>query len=100
VLPDPLRGGLARPERVRAQCAQPGKSGCRSLPFESIREIGLVGSSSVSVPGQVDWRSRALPPDFQPTGNWRSWSARRKDLFKRHAGEALVEVGYASDLDW
>jgi protein-tyrosine sulfotransferase len=84
---------------VRSICGRMGLDADR-YPFESIGEIGLIGSSSVSVPGRVDWRRRALPQDFAPTGHWQTWPSRRKDLFKRDAGEALIEAGYASDLDW
>ena len=34
-------------------------------------------------------------------GDWRThFTDRTKDLFKRHAGQALIDFGYESDLDW
>jgi protein-tyrosine sulfotransferase len=84
---------------VRATCRKVGLD-VEAYPFDSMEEVGVIGSSSVSDPGQVDWRHRDRPQDFRPTGHWQAWPARRKDRFKRYAGDALVEAGYADDLDW
>lgn len=69
-------------------------------PFEKIETISLHGSSAVPVQGTVDWDPIKKPQDFNPTGRWKTWSAGKKRTFKRIAGQALMDLGYCSDLNW
>jgi hypothetical protein len=98
---------LIRFEDVVADPAAFVKTACRefglnakSFPFESMDEVGTSGSSSVFERGQVSWHRRERPKDFRPVGHWHAWPARRKDVFKRYAGDALIEAGYADDSAW
>ncbi|MBN1138230.1 MAG: sulfotransferase, partial [Anaerolineae bacterium] len=69
-------------------------------PFEKIEAVRVHGSSSLPVDGKVVWDHMAPPKDFYPVGHWQRWSFGRKCLFKRIAGQALVDLGYCDDLDW
>lgn len=69
-------------------------------PFEKMRELPVRGSSSGSGQNGVTWDPVERPADFNPTGRWHGWSAAKKRIFKRIAGQALVDLGYCEDLDW
>lgn len=69
-------------------------------PFDQIQNILLQGSSKNSIDGNVSWNPVEKPSGFNPVGRWHDWSAGQKQTFKRIAGEALIETGYAKNLDW
>lgn len=69
-------------------------------PFDAIADIPLQGSSTVK---RADGRARYWvnkPADFNPVGRWQNWSRWRKLVFKRLAGQALIDLGYAPDHNW
>lgn len=74
----------------------------RKYPFDEMcREVNQVrGSSTIKENGQVDWEAHDRPRNFQPIGYWQSWPWHRKWLFKRLAGQALLDLGYSEDLKW
>lgn len=85
---------------VREACRRYGLAAER-YPFEEQDNIEVIGSSTMSVKGQVDWDKHvAAPKGFKPTGHWRKWSEAQKRTFKKIAGAALVRAGYAENLDW
>ena len=85
---------------VREACKRYGLDADR-YPFEQQENIEVIGSSTISEEGQVDWDKHvAAPKGFRPTGHWLKWSARQKSDFKKIAGPALLRAGYAQDLDW
>ena len=69
-------------------------------PFDHIRAISIRGSSALKSGGKVVWNPIARPQDFNPTERWRRWRAGRKQAFKRIAGQALLDLGYAETPDW
>ena len=69
-------------------------------PFERIEAIRIHGSSSLQIDGKVVWDHMERPEGFRPVGHWQSWSPTKKRLFKRIAGQALLDMGYCDDLDW
>jgi hypothetical protein len=69
-------------------------------PFERIETIQIHGSSSLRVDGKVVWDHVERPEGFRPVGHWQSWSPAKKRLYKRIAGQALVDMGYCDNLDW
>lgn len=69
-------------------------------PFDEVKNIPVVGSSSLKKQGQVIWKPMPRPKDFKPIGRWRDWSFNEKRVFKRIAGQALLDAGYCDDLDW
>lgn len=71
-----------------------------AFPFEKIREISVRGSSAIKDAGKVTWDASRKPRDFNPVGRWQGWPERQKQVFKKIAGEALVETGYCDNLDW
>jgi protein-tyrosine sulfotransferase len=71
-------------------------------PFDQMcQEVNLIrGSSTRKEDGQVVWEVKEKSKDFQPHGYWRRWPRHRKWLFKRLAGQALIDLGYSEDLKW
>ncbi len=69
-------------------------------PFEKIAGIPLFGSSVERIGEIVSWKPVEKPKDFNPIGRWTSWSEGRKRIFKRIAGQTLIDFGYSADLDW
>jgi len=69
-------------------------------PFEQALELPVTGSSTFAEVQRGTWVSRAKTADFSPVGRWQRWSRQERQIFKELAGQALVESGYASDLDW
>ncbi|MEM7220383.1 MAG: sulfotransferase [Pseudomonadota bacterium] len=72
-----------------------------AYPFESQGDIEVIGSSTMSEAGSVDWSNHvAAPKGFRPTGHWEKWSAAQRREFVRIAGDELIRAGYAQDHDW
>lgn len=69
-------------------------------PFEKIESIRVQGSSSLRKDGKVVWDHVERPKDFSPVAHWRGWSRMKKIMFKRIAGQCLIDLGYCDDLDW
>jgi protein-tyrosine sulfotransferase len=69
-------------------------------PFDQISGIPVQGSSFLAKGGKVSWVPVQRTQDFRPLGYWRKWSALRKWLFKRLAGQSLLALGYCEDLTW
>ena len=71
-----------------------------TYPFDAIKTLPIRGSSSVKVDGDLSWRAVSKPKTFDPVGGWQSWPRWKKTLFKRIAGETLIELGYADNNEW
>ena len=71
-----------------------------SYPFAGIEAIRVRGSSRLQEEGAVTWNPQERTVDFRPVGRWQQWPRHRKWLFKRIAGEMLIRLGYAEDMDW
>lgn len=85
---------------IREACERFGLDPDR-YPFDAIDEVRVIGSSTASAAGRVDWSDhREAPAGFKPTQHWRDWPERRKRRFKALAGDLLIESGYAKDLNW
>ena len=85
---------------VREACKRYELDAAR-YPFEEQDNIEVIGSSTMSEAGQVDWDKHVVAPKgFKPTGHWMKWSAGQKREFKKIAGPALIRAGYADNLDW
>jgi hypothetical protein len=72
----------------------------QQYPFDRIDTLPVQGSSSIQTNGKVDWAPKKKPADFNPVGRWNSWDPTLKNQFKQIAGETLVKVGYADDINW
>jgi protein-tyrosine sulfotransferase len=70
------------------------------FPYQRIASIPVHGSSATRVDGKVTWSPVARSRGFRPVGRWQSWSPWRKWLFKQIAGEELIQLGYATDMNW
>lgn len=71
-------------------------------PTDKIDSLKVVGSSTASKNnGRVDWSLQVeKTSDFKPTGKWQKWSDKEKAIFKKIAGETLIEAEYCQDLNW
>lgn len=67
------------------------------FPFERIDSLPVLGSSTAKETSK-SWIEK--PNGFNPIGRWHAWSSKKKRTFKRIAGQALIDLGYCSDLDW
>jgi hypothetical protein len=73
--------------------------------LNEIENLDVVGSSFYSPSLREDahkpnWTPSAKTAAFQPVGRWRKWNKLQKYLFKRLAGQALIEFDYEQDLNW
>jgi protein-tyrosine sulfotransferase len=98
---------LARFEDAIADPARFVRTACQRFaldpdrfPFAAVGNVPLIGSSATAAGATVSWEHSARPADFTPVGRWQRWNVSRKWLFKRIAGQALIDLGYARDLDW
>jgi len=69
-------------------------------PYEQIETIPVRGSSALARQTPVSWDPVERPQDFRPVGYWEEWSAIRKWIFKRIAGQSLIDLGYCEDRHW
>ncbi len=92
---------LDAPDAFVREACQRYELSVERYPFEQQGNIEVIGSSTMSEAGQVDWDKHvAAPKGFKPTGHWMKWSAGQKRAFKKIAGDALIRAGYADNLDW
>lgn len=70
------------------------------FPLDAIGGLPVQGSSEYQPAGVVDWQHREAKPGFNPIARWRNWNSSRKTCFKRIAGQALIDLGYANNNDW
>ena len=68
-----------------------------NYPFEKITSLPVIGSSTTRKQG-VDWMKK--PRNFSPIGRWQTWSPWNKFVFKRIAGQSLIDLGYSQNHDW
>lgn len=73
---------------------------CSMYPFEKIASIPVVGSSTMKHNDKVTWKPIKKPEGFNPVGRWTKWSNKKKRIFKKLAGQTLIEAGYCKDLKW
>lgn len=73
--------------------------------LNQLTEAEVVGSSFFS-PHQkenakkLNWIPTPKSEHFKPLGRWQEWSSARKAVFKRIAGQSLIDFGYEKDLSW
>jgi protein-tyrosine sulfotransferase len=67
---------------------------------EKIKDLPVKGSSSLKKNGEMTWKPMAKPEGFNPVGRWRDWPDRDKEIFKKNCGQALMDLGYCTDLNW
>ena len=69
--------------------------------FNEIDKLPIRGSSTnTDKNGNVSWVPQKSKDGFNPIGRWREWSKSEKRLFKRIAGQTLIEAGYETNLNW
>ena len=78
---------------------------CDAEILRAVEGADVVGSSFYGKGGKEDavkpnWTPTKKTEAFQPVGRWKAWSPRKKAMFKRLAGDALVRMGYEKDLNW
>jgi protein-tyrosine sulfotransferase len=70
-------------------------------PFEKIESLPVSGSSQVSEKdGTITWNPIKKTKNFMPVGKWVEWDRKKKNRFKKIAGQTLIDAGYCSDLHW
>lgn len=72
-----------------------------SFDMKQIESLPLWGSSvHHGTRDRIHWEPVEKPKEFHPIGRWKSWSYRKKVIFKIIAGRELVQLGYVSSDDW
>jgi len=69
-------------------------------PYDKINEISIRGSSAIKSDGRVTWKAVEKPKNFSSVGRWQDWSVRQKKIFKKLAGQTLIDAGYSNNHDW
>ena len=69
-------------------------------PYGRIQDISVRGSSTIKNEGKVTWKAVEKPNNFSSVGCWQNWSIKQKKIFKKIAGQTLIESGYCDDLQW
>ncbi|GAK55293.1 hypothetical protein U27_02125 [Candidatus Vecturithrix granuli] len=69
-------------------------------PYERIADIPVIGSSTFQEVQKGNWVSKPRHENFKPIGRWQQWSEVQKDIFKKIAGQTLIEAAYCHNLDW
>lgn len=73
--------------------------------LNQLSEAEVLGSSFFS-PEQEEnakkpnWIPTPKSEHFKPLGRWKEWSTARKAVFKKIAGQTLIDFGYEKDLNW
>ena len=73
--------------------------------LSELAEAEVVGSSFLSSDQKENARKPNWTPtpksrNFSPVGRWKEWSAARKTVFKKIAGQRLIDFGYEKDFNW
>jgi hypothetical protein len=66
-------------------------------PAEKIDRLPVIGSSTTRKEGKTWMKNKT---GFNPIGRWLTWSPLRKAIFKRIAGQELIDFGYVPDSNW
>lgn len=93
---------LAQPETFIREVCHHFNLNEAIYPYEEISNIRVIGSSKLEQARQdkVTWRHLQRPTNFRPVEYWKQWSAVKKYIFKRIAGQSLIDLGYCEDLNW
>jgi hypothetical protein len=73
--------------------------------LKQVAEANVVGSSFYSTDQlenarKPNWVPTPKSASFNPVGRWKSWTPLEKMVFKRIAGKELIDLEYASDMNW
>lgn len=72
-----------------------------SYPWDELGEVPILGSSTTKdSDDHVHWEPIKKDQSFNPNQKWVLWSNRKKNIFKKHAGRSLIELGFAKDNSW
>ena len=70
-------------------------------PFEKINDIPVIGSSTIKRDGKVFWdKGVKKPKNFKSIGRWKNWSNKEKRIFKKIAGQTLIDTDYVDNNLW
>lgn len=71
------------------------------FPWTELENVPVLGSSAHKTEDDiVHWKPIEKSSDFKPNKKWLDWSDRKKNIFKKHAGENLVKLGFTDTNDW
>ena len=68
--------------------------------FSEIDKLPIRGSSSLKENGSVTWQAIEKPKAFNPIGGWQQWPNYKKAIFKKIAGQTMIDLGYTKDNNW
>lgn len=69
--------------------------------WNKMEEAPVLGSSTFK--GEqldVNWNPLKKDKNFNPHNKWEKWNARQKKIFKKYAGENLIQMNFAVDNSW
>ena len=71
------------------------------FPWNELKNVPVLGSSNHKTKDDiVHWNPVEKKEDFQPNEKWVTWSEKKKNIFKKAAGENLIRLGFAESNDW
>lgn len=69
--------------------------------WDELANAPVLGSSTLRGNQKgVNWNPIQKTRDFAPHGKWKSWSSRDKRIFKRYAGQQLIQWRFEDTNDW
>jgi protein-tyrosine sulfotransferase len=91
---------IAKPEEfIKTICNKYGLAG-DSFPYGRIKDLPVRGSSTVKNTENPTWDPMEKPINFSSLGHWKDWDHRKRTIFKKIAGKALIDSGYSRDTNW
>ena len=88
---------VRQPEAFAREACERFNLDPNKYPYEKVHNLPVIGSSTTRKQG-LNWAEKTK--SFNPIGRWKGWSPWRKRVFKRIAGQSLVQFGYCDSLDW
>lgn len=75
--------------------------GLEQFPWQDLESVPVLGSSAHKTNDDVvHWNPVEKGEDFKPNKKWTAWSERKKNIFKKAAGESLIKLGFSESNDW
>ncbi|MEQ8243617.1 sulfotransferase [Fulvivirga sp.] len=71
------------------------------FPWNELKNVPVLGSSAHKTKDDVvHWNPIEKNEGFNPNKKWLMWTEKKKNIFKKAAGDNLIRLGFAESNDW